>query len=157
MSVEWRWSAFDELSGAQLYEILRLRQQVFVVEQVCPFLDCDNADQAAQHLQGREGGELMAYLRLHPPGRKAGEPVLARVVTAPARRGTGLGRELLGGGIARANQLYPGQAIRIGAQARLQAFYQDFGFRACSAPYLEDGIVHLEMLRPAPAAHPAPI
>ena len=151
--IEWQWSRFADLSPAELYEMLALRQQVFVLEQACLYPDLDGLDVDAHHLLGWKTvagkRELAATLRCLAPGAKYDEMSLGRVVTSPATRGTGLGRELVAQGIACAERLHPGHAIRIGAQAHLEAFYAGFGFRTVSAPYDEDGIPHIDMLRPA--------
>jgi ElaA protein len=153
--IEWQWSGFADLTVAQLYEMLALRQQVFVLEQTCLYPDIDGLDPGAHHLLGwatLDGRrELAASLRCLAPGAKYEEMSLGRVVTSPAARGTGLGRELVAQGIACAEQLHPGHAIRIGAQAHLERFYAGFGFVTVSEPYDEDGIMHVDMLRaPSP-------
>jgi len=144
----WRFAPFDELAGREVHDILQARSAVFVVEQNCVFQDMDGADPASWHLFRRLGGEIAAYCRLVPAGVKFAEPSIGRVVTAPARRGRGLGRELMGEALARGGALWPGAAIRIGAQLHLERFYGEFGFARASAPYEEDGIPHIEMLRP---------
>jgi ElaA protein len=151
--IEWQWSRFADLSPAELYEMLALRQQVFVLEQACLYPDLDGLDVDAHHLLGWKTvagkRELAATLRCLAPGAKYDEMSLGRVATSASARGTGLGRELVAQGIACAERLHRGQAIRIGAQAYLEAFYGSFGFRTVSAPYDEDGILHIDMLRPA--------
>lgn len=148
--IRWRFARFEELTAREVHDLLRLRAEVFVVEQACAFQDVDGADLPSWHLLGWQGEELVAYSRLLPTGIKFAEASIGRVVTSPALRGTGLGRELMGESLRRADTLWPGQPIRIGAQARLESFYEDFGFAKASAPYDEDGILHIEMLRPAP-------
>jgi ElaA protein len=127
------------------------RQQVFILEQTCLYPDLDGLDVAAHHLLGwrvADGRrELVAYLRILAPGAKYAEMSLGRVLTTPAARGTGAGRELLARGIEYAEHLHPGHRIRIGAQAYLENFYQGFGFQTISEPYDEDGIMHIDMLR----------
>lgn len=167
--IAWRLARFDELSPREIHELYRLRAAVFVVEQECAFQDIDGADPQSWHLMGfgpsaigspqqagdprgegrDEGRQLLAYARLVPPGVKYEEASIGRIVTARSVRGTGLGRELVRESIARAERLWPGRAIRIGAQQRLERFYAGFGFATASAPYDEDGIPHVEMLRPA--------
>jgi ElaA protein len=150
-SVEWQWSRFAELTPADLYALLAARAAVFVVEQTCVFQDADGLDAFAWHLLGWAGTEeertLAAYLRLIEPGRKYAEPSIGRVLTTAAFRGTGLGRVAMREGLARSAMLYPRCEVRIGAQQRLERFYIDLGFRTVSAPYDEDGIAHVEMLR----------
>jgi ElaA protein len=150
MAITWRWCRYPELQLDDLHDALALRARVFVVEQRCAYLDPDGLDRASAHLLGRDArGGLQAYLRVVDPGAKYAEPSIGRVITAPDARGTGLGRTLLAEGIARCRAAWPGQAIRIGAQAHLQAFYGGFGFVAEGAPYDEDGIPHIEMRLPA--------
>jgi ElaA protein len=145
--LEWQWLPFDRLSVAQLYAVLALRQQVFVVEQRCAFLDADGVDPQCWHGLGERDGVLLASARIVPPGADFAEPAIGRVVTAPSARGQGLGRELMREAIAQAQRLYPGEALRIGAQQHLERFYGSLGFVTASAPYDEDGIPHVEMLR----------
>jgi ElaA protein len=131
--------------------MLAQRQNVFVLEQKCLYPDLDGYDQDAWHLLGWRvidgRRQLAASLRVIAPGVKYPEMSLGRVLSTSIARGTGIGRELLAEGIARAEQLYPGHRIRIGAQQYLEAFYGSFGFRTVSEPYDEDGIMHVEMLR----------
>jgi ElaA protein len=145
-----QWRAFDDLSARELYGILQLRALVFVVEQNCPYNDLDGYDAAASHLFLADQERIVACLRLIPPGVKYAEPSLGRVVTHPEVRRTGLGVELMNEGIRRAEECWPGTPIRIGAQRRLERFYEDLGFSTVSEPYDEDGIEHVEMLRAAP-------
>lgn len=152
----WRFAHFDDLTPLEVHDMLQLRVDVFVMEQNCPFQDVDGADPACWHLIGRapsppgEGqGPVLAYCRLVPAGIKFAEPSIGRVMTRLAVRRTGAGRELMREALVRADSLWPGQAIRIGAQHRLERFYEDFGFAICSELYIEDGIPHVEMLRPA--------
>ncbi|WP_020655220.1 GNAT family N-acetyltransferase [Massilia niastensis] len=149
--IDWQFSRFSDLSNKDLYEVLAQRQAVFILEQACLYPDIDGYDLDAHHLLGWRSvdgrRELAAYLRVLAPGAKYDEMSLGRVITTPAARGTGAGRALLEQGIACAERLYPGHRIRIGAQQYLEAFYQSFGFRTVSAPYDEDGIMHVDMLR----------
>ncbi len=148
---QWQCSTFDQLSNADLYQVLQQRQMVFILEQTCFYNDFDGFDQDAHHLLGWRTAdgkrELGAYLRILAPGAKYAEMSLGRVLTATGARGTGIGRELLAQGIAHAERLYPGHRIRIGAQQYLEGFYSSFGFVTSSAPYDEDGIMHIDMLR----------
>lgn len=149
--IEWQWSSFADLPNTDLYELLAQRQNVFILEQQCFYPDLDGYDQAAWHLLGWRTidgkRELAASLRVIAPGVKYDEMSIGRVISTQAARGTGAGRALLVEGIARAEQLYPGHRIRIGAQQYLERFYGSFGFETVSAPYEEDGIMHVEMLR----------
>ncbi len=148
---QWQWSTFANLAPADLYEVLQKRQEVFVLEQACLYPDMDGLDQGAHHLIGWRDvdgkRELAAYLRCLAPGAKYAEMSLGRVLTAPAARGSGIGRELLEQGIAHAERQHPGHRIRIGAQRYLEKFYGGFGFVTFSEPYDEDGIIHVDMLR----------
>jgi ElaA protein len=151
--IDWQWNNFADLTAFDLHAVLALRQQVFVLEQACLYPDIDGLDPGAHHLLGWHSvdgrRELAATLRCLAPGAKYAEMSLGRVVTSPAARGSGVGRELVATGIAFAQQLHPGHAIRIGAQAHLERFYAGFGFVTVSAPYDEDGILHVDMLRAA--------
>lgn len=150
-SIDWQWSAFSALSAADVYALLALRQDVFVVEQACIFPDIDWLDQAALHLLGWQGTGagrvLTACLRVLPPGLKFTECAIGRVATAAAVRGTGVGKALVAEGLRRAESLHGAVPIRIGAQLHLERFYAGFGFVTASAPYDEDNIMHIEMLR----------
>lgn len=154
-AIDWQWRHFNELSSADLYTLLAERQQVFVLEQQCLYGDIDGLDQDAHHLlgwrmvegKGEQRRVLAAYLRLLAPGVKFAEMSLGRIFTTAAARGNGAGRELVAQGILHAERLYPGQRIRIDAQAHLETFYGGFGFVKVSDPYDEDGILHIEMLR----------
>lgn len=147
MALTWTVGRLEALAPLDVYDLLALRSEVFVVEQTCIFQDADGVDKQAYHLLGRnDQGILRAVLRIVDPGVKYAEPSIGRVISAPTARRTGIGRELMRQGIARCRQLWPGQAIRISAQSRLERFYQDFGFQAVSEPYLEDDIPHVEML-----------
>lgn len=144
----WTWRAFAELSADELYSILQLRALVFVVEQECAYNDLDGYDAQSLHLFTQDAaGRVIAYLRLIPPGVKYAEPSLGRVVTHPEVRRSGLGVELMREGLRRASHDFPCAAIRIGAQRRLEGFYQSLGFVTVGEPYDEDGIEHVEMLR----------
>jgi ElaA protein len=147
--IRWRFAPFEELTPREVHDLLQLRAEVFVVEQDCPFQDMDGVDPDSWHLLGRRGDVLIAYCRMIPAGIKFAEPSIGRVVTLPALRRTGCGRELMAEALRRADTLWPGRSIRIGAQHRLERFYEDFGFATASEPYIEDGIPHIEMLRPA--------
>ena len=149
----WQCSPFGELSTNELYAILKARQAVFIVEQNCPFLDADDVDQHCLHLSGWQVRDttkaLAAYARLVPPKVKYLEPSIGRVITSPEFRGQGLGKELMQRAVLAMDELYPGLAIRIGAQQYLEKFYSGFGFETASPTYIEDGIPHVEMVRTA--------
>lgn len=142
----WICKTFTELTPDELYAILRLRSEVFVVEQNCVFLDMDNKDQKSHHLMGWRDGALVGYSRLLRQGISYMESSIGRVVTSPAARRLGVGRDLLNTSIATLYTLYGKQPIRIGAQCYLTKFYASFGFVPKGEIYLEDGIEHIEML-----------
>jgi ElaA protein len=144
--VAWRIYRWNEWSNDQLYEALRLRSQIFVVEQNCVFPDMDGIDPACEHLCGTDpSGKLLAYARLLPPGLKFPEASIGRVVVDETARGTQLGRALMREAMAACRSRYPATPIVIGAQQRLERFYASLGFATCSAAYLEDGIWHVDM------------
>jgi ElaA protein len=146
--LNWTWQRFADLGVENLYDALALRCRVFVLEQG-PYLDPDGVDRVSWHLLGRDAARVLhGYLRVVDPGVKYPEPSLGRVVTSPEVRGTGLGRRLVAEGVARCLAAWPGQGMRISAQAHLARFYGGFGFEAVGASYLEDNIPHLEMVRP---------
>jgi len=148
MTLHWTTKPFAALTTADLYTLLQLRSEVFVVEQACAFQDLDGHDQAAYHLLGyTEAGELAAYARLFAAGRSYAQASIGRVVTAPRHRRAGLGRQLLSQAIAQCDELFGAQPIKIGAQLYLKAFYESFGFVQQGEGYLEDGIPHIYMLR----------
>lgn len=149
--IRWDWHAFAQLPPQTLYAILKLRSDVFVVEQNCVFSDMDDVDQACEHLCGFEKpglGEarLVAYLRLVPPGVKLPEASIGRVAVARDARRRGLAREAMVRGLARLKQRFPGTPVRIGAQHYMEGFYRSLGFSTTGAPFLEDGIPHVEMV-----------
>jgi ElaA protein len=139
---------FDELTPRELYALLALRQEVFVVEQNCPYLDADGKDLNAWHLLGRNGdGKLVCYTRLLPQNEVyEGYSSIGRVVSSPAARGLGFGRLLMEKSIDLCRHLFRGAPIKIGAQSYLLKFYEDLGFRSTGEEYLEDGIPHTKMV-----------
>lgn len=151
-AIHWSWVRFEGLTTQTLYEVLHLRQRIFVLEQNCPYLDADGLDQHSWHLLGRpEGGphagELLLYLRVVDAGLKYDEPSIGRVVIDDKLRGTGMGRVMMAEAVKRCDESFPGRANRISAQAHLGKFYGEFGFQPVGEPYLEDNIPHQEMLR----------
>ena len=145
--ISWRCVPFAALSAFDLYAVLQLRSEVFVVEQDCVFQDLDGTDAQALHVLGSVGGALVAYARCFPAGVKFAEASLGRVATRASMRGTGAGHALVSQAIACVFAQWGTQAIRIGAQARLEDFYRQHGFEVAGPPYLEDGIAHIDMLR----------
>ena len=146
--MRWELRAFDALTVAELYGILRTRQEVFVVEQKCAYADADGLDPEASHLFAVDGDAVIACARLFAPGRRRREAVIGRVVTAPSVRRSGLGRELMRRAIDAVAAAHGPTAIWLGAQKYLQRFYESFGFQRDGEDYLEDGIPHLPMRRP---------
>lgn len=145
--IDWSLKKFEDLSALELYEILRLRSEVFVVEQNCVFLDMDDKDQFSQHLQGKIDGQLAAVVRILPPGLAYDEPSIGRVVSSPKFRRKGVGIELMKTAIEKTISLYGAVPIKIGAQLYLKKFYESFGFLQCSETYMEDDIPHIKMIR----------
>ena len=143
--LQWRFAHFDDLMPRELHDMFRLRSAVFVVEQNCVFLDIDGVDPQCWHLLGYKDGEIAACARFVPPGVKFEEPSIGRVITSGEIRRTGMGRVLMAEVMRRAKELWPGRDIRIGAQAHLEKFYNEFGFVKASEPYDEDGIPHVWM------------
>ena len=150
--IQWQWQTFDELSAADLYEILKARLEVFAIEQNCAYQDADDLDKSAWHLSawnvdGQGCREIQAYSRVVFPECKYREPSIGRVLTVGQARGTGLGRELMERALLQTEKEFSGQGIRISAQLYLFEFYAGFGFEKVSEPYEEDGIPHIEMLK----------
>ena len=147
--MNWVWQRFNDLGVDNLHDALQLRSRVFILEQG-PYLDVDGHDRSSWHLLGRDdAGILIAYLRVVDPGVKYAEPAIGRVVTAPEVRGTGLGRTLMREGLLGCARHWPGQPVRISAQAHLERFYNGFGFVRVGENHIEDTIPHVEMLRSA--------
>lgn len=145
--IQWQLRPFKDLSNTELYSILKLRQEVFIVEQNCPYLDNDGKDIYAHHLMGKAGNDLVAYSRLLPPNISYEEVSIGRVVTATKHRGKDFGKLLMEKSIEELEKIYGHVPIRIGAQAYLKKFYEGFGFEDLNEPYMEDGIPHMIMLR----------
>ena len=143
----WYCKAFNDLTPQELYAILQLRSEVFVVEQKCPYLDPDGKDQDSWHLMCWNGDQLVAYSRLLPAGLAFAEVSIGRVVSSPAYRGTGAGKALMTHAIEKCYELFGYQPVRIGAQLYLQKFYESLGFVQMSEMYLEDDIPHIEMVK----------
>ena len=142
----WKCKPFRDLTVYELYAIMRLRNEVFVVEQNCVFQDADNKDQQCYHFCGWDNDTAVAYVRLVPAGISYKEPSIGRVVTAPAYRGNGAGRTLMEKAIDHCEMLFGRTNIRIGAQLYLKKFYESLGFVQASDVYLEDDIEHIEMI-----------
>ncbi|MDX5417712.1 MAG: GNAT family N-acetyltransferase [Hymenobacteraceae bacterium] len=141
--------AFHELTPSELYDMLRLRSEVFVVEQNCVFPDMDDKDQLCQHiLFYNEEQVLVATARLVPKGISYPDMMsIGRIVTSQLVRGTGVGKELVEMGIEECYRLFGKEPIRIGAQLYAKKFYESFGFEQSSEVYDEDGIDHIKMVK----------
>lgn len=152
MMTNWCAKHWDEVARDEWHGIVRLRIDVFVVEQDCPYSDLDGKDQRAWHvwmedLNLTKGASAATYARVLAPGVSYAEPSIGRVATRRDRRGEGLGKELMERSIALAERLWPGQGVRISAQCYLEEWYGELGFTSVGEPYLEDGIPHIQMLR----------
>jgi ElaA protein len=145
MHPTWTCKYFDQLNPGELYSILQLRNEVFVVEQKCVFQDADNKDQSAWHVMGWSANTLVACSRILPAGTAFTEASIGRVVSSPSVRGLGVGKELMRQSLARLHELLGNVPIRMGSQLYLKKFYESFGFVQDGDVYLEDGIEHIEM------------
>ena len=142
----WEIKSFDELIKQNLYSILKLRSEVFVVEQNCIYNDLDDLDFEAFHLYKKEAREVVAYARILPAGSRFREMSIGRVLVNIDFRGKGIGKELMQKAIKFAQETRKEKKIRISAQEYLKHFYLELGFVPDSDLYLEDGIPHLEMV-----------
>ncbi len=146
-NIEWVCKYFNALTPDELYAIMKLRNEVFVIEQNCIFQDADDKDQKCFHLMGWVKNNLAAYCRLVPAGVSHESVSIGRIVTSPAFRKRGAGKALLNAAIKQGSLLFGEQTIKIGAQLYLKNFYESFGFKQISDTYDEDGIPHIEMVR----------
>jgi len=146
MQLNWILKKFEELTTSELYKIMQLRNEVFVVEQNCVYQDADDKDQPSLHFCGWDGEKLVAYTRIIPQGISYTEASIGRVVTSPAYRNTGAGRQLMKESIDRTFSQFNCTEIKIGAQVYLTGFYQSLGFVQSGPQYLEDSIPHIEMI-----------
>ncbi|MFN5334167.1 MAG: GNAT family N-acetyltransferase [Bacteroidota bacterium] len=144
----WVIKSFEALTTSEIYDILALRDLVFVVEQKCIYLDADGRDRMAYHVMGFDQNDmLVAYCRLFAPGFIYEEASIGRVVTHPSVRGTGLGKELMSLAIDQIERLFHTHKIRISGQLYLKEFYRNLGFEPLGDVYLEDEIEHIAMTR----------
>lgn len=149
MIVNWQIKKFEELTSSELYNIMQLRSEVFVVEQNCPYQDADGKDPKSLHLMGYDPeNKLVAYSRILPQKISYPEVSIGRVVSSPGVRGTGAGKLLMQRALKEIELKFGKVPVRIGAQLYLKIFYEGFGFIQTSEEYLEDDIPHIEMLRP---------
>lgn len=153
LTIQWNEKLFHQLTVDQLFEVLQLRVNVFVVEQRCSYPELDEYDRhvETQHLFGQDdSGQLIAYSRILPPGLRFSELSIGRLVVKKDARGQGVGHQLLQKTLDEIQAQRPGHAVRISAQDYLEMFYQQHGFNRVSEMYLEDGIPHIDMVRDVP-------
>ena len=150
-AVLWRWYRWEDLDRDRLYALLRARQDVFVVEQTCPYPDIDGKDAAAWHLFVYEGdapdAPLLASARVFAPGDYYAETAIGRILTTATGRGRGLGRAIMAECHRFTQDQFGSPAVRLNGQAYLKEFYESLGYHAVNGPYDEDGIPHYEMLK----------
>jgi ElaA protein len=147
MDIRWKCKAFNDLTADEVYTILCVRQEVFVLEQECLYLDADGKDRKSYHLMGYSDNDLVAYARIVEPGICYKEVSIGRILTSEKARGTGAGKELMIQAITKIEEIYGMVPIRISAQSYLLGFYGKFGWESTGKEYLEDDIPHTEMLR----------
>jgi len=147
--IVFEWRGWDELSAAQLYELLQFRQAIFVVEQASPYPDLDGLDRNAQHLALRRAGALIGCLRLIAPDPRVR---IGRVAVAPAERGNGFARAMMAAALQRAGEVYPHREVALSAQTYLEPFYRSLDFVTVSAPYDDYGVPHVDMIGPPRSA-----
>ena len=150
IEMEWKIKSFNQLDRDELYELLKLRVDVFVVEQNCPYPEIDGKDRHPEtlHLIGlNQNGELLAYLRILPPGLSFKQVSIGRVVVGKKSRGKGISDTMVQKALDHIKSTWPNESIQIGAQVYLKAFYESHGFEGASESYLEDGIPHIDMIR----------
>ncbi len=147
MAIKYKLKSFSDLSPIELYDVLKLRQDVFVIEQECIYPDCDNYDQEGMHLIGYDGHEIATYLRILKPGMTYEKySSIGRVIIATSYRKRGLSRNLLTIAIEYLRKKHPTHDIKISAQSHLEKMYASLGFKKSGSPYLEDGIPHIPMV-----------
>lgn len=147
MTIDWICKHHSDLGKEQLYALLQLRAEVFIVEQKCAYLDVDGQDLEGDtlHLMGWQDDKLIAYVRLLDPESQGGDVVAGRVIVGPEARRQRLGHELMAQALKNAEKYWPGQPIYLSAQVHLQPFYSQYGFQVAGEMYLEDGIAHIGM------------
>ncbi len=145
--LNFKWYEFSELTAEQLYNVLMLRSDVFIVEQNCVYPDVDGKDFFALHLLGMQENSLVAYLRLFPPTEIENSIVFGRVATSPSARNRGYGHKMLQELMDYCTRNFPGLTIKCSAQNYLKEFYEKYGFKASGDVYDEDGIPHVAMCR----------
>ena len=144
--MSWELKKFNDLTSQELHDIFRLRVDIFIVEQNCPYPEIDGKDPKSLHLMHKKDDEIVAYARILPPSISYDEASIGRVAVISSNRGSGLGYELINEAI-KASLINYGQPIKIGAQAHLEEYYASVGFVKVSDVYLEDNIPHIDMIR----------
>lgn len=147
LTVNWHIKTFNELTSDELYRILQVRVDIFVVEQNCPYPEVDGKDRNCWHIFAEKNEEILAYTRLLPPGLSYKEAAVGRVLVKKEYRGTGMGRELMTRSVDFLNKTLDEPEIRLQAQEYAENFYGSFGFERISETYLEDDIPHVDMKR----------
>lgn len=142
----WKFKSFDELTVDEIYEILKLRDEIFIVEQNCPYLDIDGKDKLARHLFACENGDVVAASRILPENVSYDDMAIGRIVVKKEYRGRGIAKEMMNKAIDYIINDLKKSKIRLSGQAYLEGFYTDLGFKKVSQCYLEDGIPHFEFL-----------
>ena len=150
--MEWLYQSFDEISGRELYELLKLRVNVFIVEQDCPYAELDGNDFDAIHITCKDEQGIAGYSRLLPKGVKYESPSIGRVIVRADLRGTGLGHMLMECATQQVLKKWQPSEIFLQAQTHLEAFYKQHGFNTISEPYKDDGIPHIDMIYPVGVA-----
>lgn len=149
LTINWSIKKFEELTIHELYSILQLREEVFVIEQECFYTDMDDKDQTCIHIMGYHNGKIVAYARIFPPQTKYEHMAsFGRVLVAKSARGTGSGKELIANIINYISKEYDTSSFKISAQFYLTKFYEEFGFTAIGKTYLDAGVEHIDMIKP---------
>jgi ElaA protein len=138
---------FEDLTKTELYDLLSLRAEVFIVEQDCAYQDLDGKDTKALHVLGRKGEKLVAYARVFEPGFYFQEASIGRIVVSPDQRTGGLGKEIVLEAEKAISRYYGNGPVKLSAQSYLTRFYNDLGYRSIGEEYLEDGIPHIAMVK----------
>jgi len=149
MALQWNLKKFDELNNKELYRILKLRTEVFILEQECLYPELDDKDFACLHLWAEQDNSILAYTRLVPPGLSYPQASIGRVIVAEQARGTGLSQQLMINSIESISREFGVNDIQIGAQFHLKSFYEKLGFKQTSEPYPDYGILHIDMIKSA--------
>ena len=147
MKISWKFKPFNDLTAHELHDFLQIRQQVFIVEQNCPYSDIDKTDKLSFHLMALANQQTVGYARIIPPGVLYDEVSIGRIVTHQQLRRTGLGKLVVEKALDECRSLFPNSPIKIMAQSYLCKFYESFGFTVISEEFMEDNIPHIYMFR----------